>query len=49
MVMSDYLLQMNGIVKRFGGVNALNGIDIKVRPGECVGLCGENGDRKSVV
>lgn len=31
--MSDYLLQMNGIVKTFGGVNALNGIDIKVRPG----------------
>lgn len=31
--MSHYLLQMNGIVKRFGGVNALNGIDIKVRPG----------------
>ena len=31
--MSDYLLQMNGIIKTFGGVNALNGIDIKVRPG----------------
>ena len=47
--MSDYLLQMNGIVKRFGGVNALNGIDIKVRPGECVGLCGENGAGKSTL
>ena len=33
--MADYLLQMNGIVKSFGGVNALNGIDIKVKPGEC--------------
>ena len=41
--MSDYLLQMNGIVKTFGGVKALNGIDIRIRPGECVGLCGENG------
>jgi D-xylose transport system ATP-binding protein len=47
--MSDYLLQMNGIVKSFGGVKALNGIDIKVRPGECVGLCGENGAGKSTL
>ena len=45
-VAADYLLQMNGIVKSFGGVNALNGIDIKVKPGECVGLCGENGAGK---
>ncbi|KPW13374.1 hypothetical protein ALO46_04902, partial [Pseudomonas syringae pv. solidagae] len=45
--MSDYLLQMNGIVKSFGGVKALNGIDITVKPGECVGLCGENGAGKS--
>lgn len=47
--MSDYLLQMNGIVKSFGGVKALNGIDIKVRAGECVGLCGENGAGKSTL
>ncbi|POY81997.1 D-xylose ABC transporter ATP-binding protein [Pseudomonas amygdali pv. morsprunorum] len=47
--MSDYLLQMNGIVKPFDGVKALNGIDIKVRPGECVGLCGENGAGKSTL
>ncbi len=47
--MSDYLLQMNGIVKSFGGVKALNGIDITVKPGECVGLCGENGAGKSTL
>lgn len=47
--MSDYLLQMNGIVKRFDGVKALDGITIKVRPGECVGLCGENGAGKSTL
>jgi len=47
--MSDYLLQMNGIVKTFSGVKALNGIDLKVRPGECVGLCGENGAGKSTL
>ena len=47
--MSEYLLQMNGIVKRFAGVKALDGIDIQVRPGECVGLCGENGAGKSTL
>jgi len=47
--MSDYLLEMRGIVKQFGGVRALNGIDIKVRPGECIGLCGENGAGKSTL
>jgi D-xylose transport system ATP-binding protein len=47
--MSDYLLEMKGIVKQFGGVRALNGIDIKVRPGECIGLCGENGAGKSTL
>ncbi|WP_395606924.1 D-xylose ABC transporter ATP-binding protein [Pseudomonas sp. B22129] len=47
--MADYLLQMNGIVKTFGGVNALNGIDLQVRPGECLGLCGENGAGKSTL
>ncbi|MEG1327903.1 MAG: sugar ABC transporter ATP-binding protein, partial [Janthinobacterium sp.] len=39
--MSDYLLEMNGIVKQFGGVRALDGIDLQVRAGECIGLCGE--------
>ena len=47
--MSDYLLEMRGIVKQFGGVRALDGIDIKVRAGECIGLCGENGAGKSTL
>ncbi|PFH11166.1 D-xylose transport system ATP-binding protein [Collimonas sp. PA-H2] len=47
--MSDYLLEMQGIVKDFGGVRALDGIDIKVRAGECLGLCGENGAGKSTL
>ncbi|MEO7494122.1 MAG: D-xylose ABC transporter ATP-binding protein [Massilia sp.] len=47
--MSEYLLEMKGIVKEFGGVRALNGIDIKVKPGECIGLCGENGAGKSTL
>ena len=38
---------MRGIVKDFNGVKALDGIDLKVRAGEIVGLCGENGAGKS--
>ncbi|WP_213881037.1 D-xylose ABC transporter ATP-binding protein [Pseudomonas sp. dw_358] len=47
--MSTYLLEMKGIVKAFAGVPALNGIDIRIRPGECLGLCGENGAGKSTL
>lgn len=47
--MSAYLLEMKGIAKRFDGVPALSGIDLAVRPGECVGLCGENGAGKSTL
>jgi D-xylose transport system ATP-binding protein len=47
--MAEYLLEMRGIVKEFGGVRALNGIDIKLKAGECAGLCGENGAGKSTL
>ena len=47
--MAEYLLEMKDIVKDFGGVRALNGIDIKLKAGECAGLCGENGAGKSTL
>ena len=47
--MTEPLLAMRGIVKSFAGVKALDGIDLTVRPGECVGLCGENGAGKSTL
>ncbi|NLH83378.1 MAG: xylose ABC transporter ATP-binding protein [Phyllobacteriaceae bacterium] len=47
--MADYLLEMRGITKEFSCVKAIDGIDLVVRPGECVGLCGENGAGKSTL
>ena len=31
--MSEYLLEMKGIVKQFDGVRALDGIDLKIKSG----------------
>lgn len=43
------LFEMRDIVKEFSGVPALSGINLSVRPGECLGLCGENGAGKSTL
>jgi D-xylose transport system ATP-binding protein len=47
--MSEYILEMKGITKDFFGVKAIDGLDLAVKPGECVGLCGENGAGKSTL
>ena len=37
----DYLLQMEGITKRFGPVTALSNVTFSVRRGTVCALCGE--------
>ena len=47
--MSEYILEMNQITKEFFGVKALNDVNLKVRKGEIMAICGENGAGKSTL
>ncbi len=47
--MSDYILEMKGIVKEFPGVKALDNVNFKVKRGEIHCLVGENGAGKSTL
>ena len=45
----EYVLEMQGIVKVFPGVRALDGVNLRVRPGKVHVICGENGAGKSTL
>ena len=47
--MSEYLLQMTGIDKSFGGVHALDHVNFAIKPGKVMCLAGENGCGKSTL
>ncbi|TMD62009.1 MAG: ABC transporter ATP-binding protein, partial [Chloroflexi bacterium] len=43
----EVVLRTSGLVKRFGALTAVDGLDLEVRRGEVVGLLGPNGAGKS--
>ena len=46
---TKYIIEMNGISKRFGGVQALKNVQLQILPGEVHALMGENGAGKSTL
>ncbi len=42
-------LETHGLVKRFGGITAVDGIDLTVHPQEIIGLIGHNGAGKTTL
>lgn len=43
------LLELTGVTKSFGAIDALQGVDLSVEQGEAVGLMGDNGAGKSTM
>lgn len=47
--MSEYIVELKNVTKRFPGVVALKNMNLAVKPGEILGLIGENGAGKSTL
>src|SRR3954452_7658319 len=45
--MTDLAIDLRGVVKRYGPITAVDGLDVQVSAGTCVGLLGPNGAGKS--
>ena len=43
------VLELKGIGKEFGAIRALHEVDMRISPGEVVGLMGDNGAGKSSI
>src|ERR671918_783599 len=45
--MTELAIRLRGVVKRYGPITAVDGLDLDVPEGTCVGLLGPNGAGKS--